>query len=108
MGVRVLVQRPCVPEAHGAIVAGGSQAVAVRAEREAGDDAVVSINRQRFLSGRNVQQPDGAVEAGQGEALAVRAEGHAVAAVGVALLRELLLAGGRVPDLNDAVLTSPG
>ena len=62
------------PQEQGAVVTGGGEQAAVRAEGEAGDGVAVGVeDGTDGLTAVAVAQDDAAVGAGAGEALAVRA-----------------------------------
>src|SRR5260370_39011433 len=78
--VRVLClwERPCGPELHGPIQAGGGDPLAIRAEPHPFDPTRVPAQGTEDLAGRRVADLDGGIGAPPGEPSPVGTPGHAV------------------------------
>src|SRR6516165_11427557 len=99
--VRILCLRgrPCWPELHGPIQAGGGDPLAVGAERYPLDPGRVPAQGAEDLAGRRVADLDGGIGAAPGEPLPVGTPGHALNPAGRVAEDAPLPPRGRVPDL---------
>ena len=76
--------RPGVPDLHGAVRVGRSEAVAVGAEGNAEDALAVAFECKHFLAAVHVPELDGPIPTGRGQPPAIRAEDDAAHVAGVA------------------------
>jgi len=97
-----------VPQAHAAVLAGRGDELAVGADGDAPDLALVALHGQQQAAGLGVPEADLAVGAGGGEFPAVGREADVTDPVVVALQRQQALAAGDVPDAGGLVAAGRG
>src|SRR5262249_46887120 len=91
-----------IPHLHRLILAGRSQALAVRAVSQGGDGVFVGAELADLLAAGCVPKADNLVPAAAGQALAVRAEGDGPDALARLEIEDFLFLGN-VKDLDGAV-----